>query len=352
MGLNDRKKSFIELGRFFDQTVNSYAENDRKQSGNEFLESFRMLIDRAAETNGWFTRDNVLSALKNWSSSLQADNLDKWLDKYDFNGISSKRKVGIVMAGNVPLVGFHDFLSVLLCGHKAIIKLSSEDKYFIPFISRYLCSLDPWFDAHIEFVDDKLLGFDAVIATGNDNTARYFEHYFGKFPNILRRNRNGVAVLTGNETKDDLERLGEDIFMYFGLGCRSVSKIFVPSGYNFDNLFNALYKYREIIKYKKYENNYDYNKAVYLMSLFDILENGFLMLKEDSGYGSPIATLFYEYYDSLEQLKLRLSADKEKIQCIVSGEKVANFVKFGHSQRPKLWNYADDMDTIEFLLNI
>jgi len=197
-----------------------------------------------------------------------------------------------------------------------------------------------------------LTNFDAVIATGSNNTTRYFEHYFGKYPNIIRNNRNSVAILTGNETQKELEKLGDDIFQYFGLGCRSVSKIFVPKDYNFDSLFNALYKFKDIINYKKYENNYDYNKAVYLMSLFKLQENGFIMLKEDKNYASPIATLFYEYYDSFDNLILKLELESEQIQCIVSNKNTSNFVKFGETQQPKLWDYADGIDTLNFLLTI
>lgn len=352
MDLNQRKNAFEQLGSLFESVVCSYNNTKISYPENPIVEGFKLLIDRAHESNGWFTKENVLFALSCWSESLQKENLDKWTAMYDLSSVRTSKKVGIIMAGNIPLVGFHDFLSVLLCGHMVVIKLSSNDRYFIPFISKYLASIDPWFASNIQFSNEKLPKIDAVIATGSNNTVRYFEHYFSKYANILRKNRNGVAILTGNETKEDLEQLGEDIFRYFGLGCRSVSKIFVPVGYDFDKLFNALYKYKDIINYKKYENNYDYNKAVYLMSLFELVENGFLMLKEDNNYGSPIATLFYEYYDSMDQLKKKLSADKDQIQCIVSNENVVDFVKFGHSQRPKLWNYADDIDTIEFLLNI
>jgi len=191
-----------------------------------------------------------------------------------------------------------------------------------------------------------------VIATGSNNTARYFDYYFGKYPHIIRQNRNSVAILTGKESSKDLELLGEDIFRYFGLGCRSVSKIFVPKNYDFDKLFKAIYPYKDIINYKKYQNNYDYNKAVYLMSQFKLIENGFLMLKEDRSYASPIASLFYEYYENSDQLTQKLTVEKEAIQCIVGNQAIENIVPFGETQKPQLWDYADGVDTLDFLQNL
>lgn len=254
------------------------------------------------------------------------------------------------MAGNIPLVGFHDLLAVLITGNKALIKLSGNDKILLPLVTDYLKHIEPQLENCIQFTEEKMVDFDAVIATGSNNTARYFEYYFGKKPNIIRKNRNSVAVLTGDETKAELNALGEDIFRYYGLGCRSVSKLFVPTDYNFDLFFQAIYEYRDIMNLAKYANNYDYNKAVYLMSEFKILDNGFLMLKKDSSYSSPIASLFYEHYADLTSLKKRLENDKEKIQCIVGSRVNSNEVKFGETQKPALSDYADGIDTVEFLL--
>jgi hypothetical protein len=219
----------------------------------------------------------------------------------------------------------------------------------LPLIAKYLEYAEPEFKGRIHFTEERMTGFDAVIATGSNNTARYFDYYFGKYPSIIRRNRNSVAVLTDQETEEDLKKLGEDIFRYFGLGCRSVSKLFVPRGYDFDKFFNAIYQYKEVIYYDKYVNNYDYNKAVYLMSQYQLLENGFLMLKEDQSYASPIATVFYEYYDDKDVLQRRLEADKELIQCVVGSSDQIKMVGFGETQNPQLWDYADDVDTLDFL---
>lgn len=353
MNLTQRIAAFTELGHFFSQFSTEKIENKIDTDNNElFFDAFKMQIDRAQEFNGWFTKDNVLKAVESWTKALTEENLIKWTSKYDFTQVENPKTVAVIMAGNIPLVGFHDFLCVLIAGHDIIVKQSSNDKHFLPLIAKFLEYTEEGFKGKIAFTEENLENYDAVIATGSNNTARYFEHYFGKFPNIIRKSRNSAAILTGNETHEELELLGDDIFQYFGLGCRSVSKLFVPEGYDFDPLFKALYKFKDIINYKKYENNYDYNKAVYLMSLFKIQENGFVMLKEDENYASPIATVFYEFYENLEDLKKRLKVDSEQLQCVVSNENVVDFVKFGQTQHPKLWNYADNVDTIEFLLNI
>lgn len=353
MNLEQRIKAFAKLGDFFKQfNTTKIEKNDDSEFNTLFFDAFETQINRAHEFNGWFNSPNVLKAFENWSEALTIENLKKWLSNYNFEETQTPKKIAIIMAGNIPLVGFHDFLSTLISGHSVIAKQSSNDKHFLPLIAKFLEHSNPYFKNKITFSEGKLLDFDAVIATGSNNTARYFEHYFGKYPNIIRKNRNSVAILTGNETKEELENLGNDIFQYFGLGCRSVSKIFLPKNYGFDLLFNALYKFNDIINYKKYENNYDYNKAVYLMSLFNLKDNGFLMLKEDTNYASPIATLFYEFYDSFSKLTERLEDEKENIQCIACNENVVNFVKFGQTQHPKLWDYADGVDTLDFLLNI
>ncbi len=353
MTLNNRIEAFVKLGTFLKQfNAEGIIKVEESELNNLFFDAFKMQINRAQEFNGWFSKENVFKAFESWSLALTEENIKKWVKNYNFPEVYSPKTIAIIMAGNIPLVGFHDFLCVLITGHNALIKQSSNDKHFLPLIAKFLEYSNPNFKGKITFTEQALSNFDAVIATGSNNTARYFDHYFGKYPSIIRQNRNSVAILTGNETNQELELLGEDIFQYFGLGCRSVSKIFVPKNYNFDLLFNALYKFNPIINYKKYENNYDYNKAVYIMSLFNVLENGFVMLKEDPSYASPIASIFYEYYDSIDELHKKLTLDKDKIQCIVSNENVVDFVKFGQTQHPKLWNYADNVDSIEFLLKL
>ncbi|AVM55023.1 acyl-CoA reductase [Capnocytophaga sp. oral taxon 864] len=315
-------------------------------------EQFNDIFDKAEQQNSWFTRANVIFAFKSWSEALSENNVQQWLSQYQLPQTTSPKKILIIMAGNLPLVGFHDLLCVLVAGHKAIVKLSSDDGVLLPYLIKQMKAFAPEWAEAVAFTDDKVTEYDAVIATGSDNTARYFEYYFGKKPHIIRKNRHSVAVLTGEETPEELQDLGKDIFLYYGLGCRSVSKLFVPQGYDFDLLFQAIYPYKDIIEEQKYANNYDYNKAVYLMSLYRLLENGFLLLKEDEHYGSPIATLFYEYYTNKEALKKKLATDREKIQCVVGHNFIDGEIPFGQTQTPKLWDYADGVNTLTFLLNL
>ena len=315
-------------------------------------EQFNDIFEEAEQQNSWFTRANVTFAFKSWSEALSENNVQQWLSQYQLPQTTSPKKILIIMAGNLPLVGLHDLLCVLVTGHKAIVKLSSNDCVLLPYlITQMKTFASEWTEA-VTFTDDKVTEYDAVIATGSNNTARYFEYYFGKKPHIIRKNRHSVAVLTGKETPEELFALGKDIFLYYGLGCRSISKLFVPKGYDFNLLFQAIYPYKDIIQEQKYANNYDYNKAVYLMSLFQLLENGFLLLKEDEHYGSPIATLFYEYYTDVASLKEKLTTDAEKIQCVVAHNFTTEEVAFGETQTPQLWDYADGVDTLNFLLKL
>lgn len=351
MTLEKRINAFVELGNFMRQFSRKKIKKNSEVLNNDmFFDAFTLQIKRAQEFNGWFTEDNILFAFEQWSKQLIKNKLENWISTYNLNNKAPKT-VAVIMAGNIPLVGFHDFLSVLLSGNKVLVKQSSNDKHFLPLIAKYLEYAASEFKGSIQFTEDKLTDFHAAIATGSNNTSRYFEYYFGKYPNIIRKNRNSIAVLTGNETKDELLGLAEDMLRYFGLGCRSVSKIYVPNNYDFDQLFKAIYPYSDIIHYKKYQNNYDYNKAVYLMSEFKLIENGFLMLKEDASYSSPIATVFYEFYEDLDHLKQRLHHDAEMIQCVVSNV-IENAVAFGKTQEPSLSDYADGVDTLTFLSNL
>ncbi|TDU39981.1 acyl-CoA reductase LuxC [Gelidibacter sediminis] len=352
MDLQQRINAFVKLGEFIGQfSREGFRKNDNVTTNALFFDGFKHQISLAHEHNAWFTKENIAFALEGWSNSLTNANLKKWLETYNLKDVSPKN-VAIIMAGNIPLVGFHDFLSVLISGHQVIVKQSSNDKHLLPYLAKYLEHVEPEFKGKIIFIEDKLSQFDAVIATGSNNTARYFEHYFKGKPSIIRKNRNSVAILTGKESEVDLKALSEDIFRYYGLGCRSVSKLFVPKNYNFDGFFKGLYEWHPIINQHKYANNYDYNKAVYLMSEYELLENGFFMIKEDKSYGSPIATIFYEYYDSLETLKTLLAENEENIQCVVSKGVTTDSIAFGQTQRPQLSDYADNVDTIAFLTKI
>ncbi|WP_149207945.1 acyl-CoA reductase [Flavobacterium johnsoniae] len=351
MTLETKKSVFVELGKFLSQFSEGASARKSDVLYNDiFFDDFEKLIHLSQSHNGWYTPEQVYFAIKSWADALTEENITKWISKYDFSANQKEKTVALILAGNIPLVGFHDFLSVLITGNKALVKTSSNDQHLLPFLAKYLIAVDENLKDKITFVEGKLENFDTVIATGSNNTARYFEYYFKDKPSIIRKNRNSAAVLNGKETKEDLEALGEDIFRYFGLGCRNVSKLFVPKDYSFENFFQAVFKYQDVIHYEKYANNYDYNKAVFLMSNFKLTDNGFLTLKEDSSYASPISSVFFEYYENLEDLKSRLKAEEEQIQCIVSNNLIENSVSFGQTQNPQLWDYADNVDTITFLL--
>tara|TARA_R110000850_G_scaffold277086_1_gene422525 strand:+ start:270002 stop:271060 length:1059 start_codon:yes stop_codon:yes gene_type:complete len=352
MTLTERKDAFVSLGKFLEQFVEEQpVKSDDIPLNDLFYDGMLHQLKLSEEHNAWFTRDNIRFALNSWSTALTEENLNAWLSRYDIPEREPK-KVAVIMAGNIPLVGFHDFLSVLISGHEVLVKQSSKDKQLLPYLAKYLEYTEPRLKGKITFTEEKLEGFDAIIATGSDNTARYFEYYFKNKPHIIRHNRNSVAVLTGDETREQLEALFHDIFRYYGLGCRNVSKLFVPEGYDFDAFFNAIYSWHSLVDKQKYANNYDYNKAVYLMSEFNILDNGFFMLKEDASYSSPIATAFYEVYKDAGALKTKLKNDASRIQCVVSSGFTENEIPFGESQNPQLWDYADNVDVVSFLLKI
>ena len=350
--IQNRITAFAKLGDFLGQySTDNIIKIDGIEHNEIFFDGFLHQIKIAQENNSWFTKDNILFSINSWSKALTKSNLNNFISHYSLSN-SATKKVAIIMAGNIPLVGFHDFLSVLISGHSVLVKQSSSDKHLLPFLAKYLEFVEEDFKGKITFTEEKLTDFDAIIATGSDNTARYFEYYFKNKPNIIRKSRNSVAVITGKETEEDFTKLSNDVFQYFGLGCRSVSKLYVPIGFNFDAFFTGMYAKKDFINNAKYANNYDYNKAVYLMSEFDLLENGFLMIKEDESYSSPIATVFYEYYESETELKVKLEKDKKNIQCIVAKGFIENEVAFGQTQHPKLTDYADGVNTLEFLSKI
>lgn len=333
-----RVKALAALGAELTKYKTPRGEGDKLEA----------MINLVHHYNGWFTEENVRNAITAWGESLTEEKLNQWLGKYNLPETNNSVKVGIVMAGNIPMVGFHDLLSILVTGNIAVVKFSSDDDRLIPLTLGRLFEIEPAFIEQVLVADGKLTDFDAIIATGSNNTSRYFEHYFGKYPNIIRKNRNSVAVLSGDETTEELVQLGKDIFRYFGLGCRNVSKVYVPNMYSFDGFFKALDVYTDIVNHKKYGNNYDYNKAIYLVNQDPYLDAGFLLMKEDKALASPVSTIHYEYYGNPDDLKSELDGKKEEIQCIV-GE---GYLPFGSAQEPELWDYADGVDTIEFLLQL
>jgi hypothetical protein len=362
--LNDRISAFAKAGSL----LSSYLERTLKtaeDNGASWQDRLQQRLELAERKNSWFTQETLDFSLLQWSKALTVENLQEWTKPYHLENITSKN-VALITAGNLPLVGFHDVLCVIISGHHAMIKNSSNDDVLTPLLLEIATSFCAELEESFSYVDGKLENYDAVIATGSNNTARYFEHYFGKKPHIIRKNRNSVAVLTGEETLEQMEALSNDVFLYFGLGCRSVSHLKVPKGYNFDLFFNGMFTKKELIKNEKYLNNYDYNKAVYLMSDFDLLDNEFLLIKEEtSSYSSPIASLGYSYYDQIEEVAKEFHQNADQLQCVVVEGDAAKeiskslgdlgapqLVSFGTTQTPRLHDYADGVDTFQFLLTL
>jgi hypothetical protein len=352
MNLHDRINAFSKLGNVLHRFILQHEQDlDQAQTADQYFSLLSNGIQKAYHHNNWFTEANVLYSIRSWAKLLNENSLNEWLNHYTIKEKPPK-SVAVIMAGNIPLVGFHDFLCVLITGHRILIKESSNDNVLLKTLCDILFKIEPRFEHLIRFTNEQLKNYDAVIATGSNNTARYFEYYFSKYPHVIRKNRNSVAVLRGNESLETLEALSDDIFRYYGLGCRNVSKLYVPEDYDFNLFFNAIYKWHPVIHEHKYANNYDYNKAVYLMSEYDILDNGFLVLKQDPQLSSPIASLNYEYYNNKEQLKAKITHLSEDIQCVVSEGFITSEIPFGETQSPGLSAYADDLDTVEFLLTI
>ena len=310
-------------------------------------------IRRAVAHNGWFTPETIGTAIENIVSGyLQRDALEAWAEHYQVPEAptSPRQTIGLIPAGNIPMVGFHDVLSIFIAGHRTLLKLSDRDKQLLPYCYHILADLEPRISAWIQFVD-RLEGFDAVIATGSDNTARYFKTYFGKYPHIIRRNRTSVAILTGSETQQELEQLGQDIFQYFGLGCRNVSKVYVPESYDLDTLMRVLHEFKHLNTHTKYKNNFDYNITLSILNKEEYRSNGAIILKENPSLHSRIAELHYERYRDLKHLHALLDAHRDDLQCIV-GTAPAATVPFGGAQQPALTDYADGVDTMAFLVGI
>ncbi|MGV3639687.1 MAG: acyl-CoA reductase [Adhaeribacter sp.] len=314
-------------------------------------EQIRELAARAGQGNAWFDEANVAKAFNGIEQLLDPENLQDWVYGYQLEEVPS-RKVGVVMAGNIPMVGFHDMLSVLLAGHELYAKLSSEDTFLMQYLAGELVRLAPEFGNKIHFVE-RLKDVDAVIATGSDNTARYFEYYFGKKPHIIRRNRSSLGILTGQETTADLQALGHDIFQFYGLGCRNVSKLFVPKEYDFIPFFEALEPLKNLAQHHKYFNNFDYNKSILLVNKRHHFDNGFLLVTESEQLVSPISVLHYQTYRDAQELQQLVEEVADKTQCLVSAEGwYKNSTAFGQAQCPDVWDYADGVDTLNFLSRI
>ncbi len=332
MKLIERKKAFIILGK--------HLKN---------LTLDEIFLEKVFFKNRWFIKKFVKSSLKNIANILNEENINKFLEPYihmEKNKIS--KTAALVLAGNIPMVGFHDLFTVLISGNKVNLKLSSKDDILIKKVIDILIEIQPGFKNYIKIENSHLKNFDGIIATGSNNTARYFESYFRKYKNIIRKNRISFAILNGMESAEEIQNLGKDIFTYFGLGCRNVSKIFIPRNFNFSFLLENFKNFEFVKNHNKYKNNYDYNKAIFLLNNISHFDNGFVLLKEDKSFFSPISTIFYEFYDNLEKLEFNLQFKKEAIQCVVGSSLKLKNVNFGETQKPNLWDFADNIDTLEW----
>lgn len=313
-------------------------------------------IEKACRQNPWFTHNNVAYALNAIATEfLDEAKLKTFLQEYPDElakqAKNAPKKVGIIMAGNLPLVGFHDFLCVYLSGHHAAIKLSSKDDVLLPAVLNLLSNLDANLSQTISF-PDKLTDINAIIATGSNNTARYFEYYFGKYPHIIRQSRVSAAIITGHETTEELKALGDDVFRYFGMGCRNVAKLFVPKNYDLTRILTAWDDWQFVENHNKYKNNYDYYCAMMLLNREPHLANSFVALVERPELAAPTGLVYYEYYDTTDTLTNRLIDVHEQLQCVVGNPQRSGLcVPFGHTQLPALNDYADKIDTMQFLLS-
>lgn len=336
MNLTERIKAFHSLGN----KIESLSSEERTK-----------IHDQAKNLNPWFVAESIDLSLAGVAHFLNEKNLTNWVQSYNLSDEKNK-KVGVAMAGNIPLVGFHDYLCVLISGNELVIKLSSQDAYLLPMINSWLVEIEPRFARKVHF-EERLKNTDAIIATGSDNTARYFEYYFRNIPHIIRKNRSSIAILMGEEDTAHLTEFGKDVFSYFGLGCRNISKVFVPEGYVFNKLFESWESHKEIIHHHKYANNYDYQKSILLVNKVAHLDNGFLLLTQNDQLVSPISVLYFETYTTQSDLKRKIKIQQDKIQCIVSANGwFADSVPFGKAQFPELMDYADGIDTLQFLSEI
>ncbi len=343
MEIKQRIHAFFLLGKKLRELIAELEANPNCELAKTMIQ---------AETqNQWFTAEHVKYALSSVSSMLDEKKLIEFGQKYllDSDHINPKT-VAIIMAGNIPLVGFQDFVHVLLSGNKALCKLSSDDAVLLPFVAQLLIEANPEFEKYIEFATGKIEGFDAVIATGSNNTSRYFEYYFSKYPHIIRKNRNSVAVLSGNETAEQLERLADDVFLYFGFGCRNVSALVVPEDYDFEMLIHVFQKYSHFGNHHKYMNNYDYYRAIFMVNSTPFIDGGFFMLMNSDTIHSFPGIIHYHVYKDISEVRDLVNDRREDIQCIVGdSSEIENVIPFGSAQQPLLDDFADGVNTMNFL---
>ena len=325
------------IKEFIEKNPANFTEDD---------ERFSSILRKSENENSWFTIENQKISLNQWADLLTEKNIKNWLAEYQI--ARAPKKVGLILAGNIPLVGFHDVISVILSQHIPVIKLSSKDKTMLPFL------LSKWNEFSADNIQyefaERLKDFDAVIATGSNNTARYLEYYFKDSLSIIRKNRTSVAILKGDETVEELQLLAEDIFRYFGLGCRNVTRLFIPNDFLIDKIFESFLNFKDVINHHKYANNYEYNRAIYLLNAEKFWDNNFVMLKEDEALFSPLSVLNFSRYENIEEVHTFINENEKEIQAIVAKPELGfDSIGFGEAQNPGLDTYADKVDTMKFL---
>lgn len=356
MNFQKRSNALIRLGEVLD-TIAGDVQHGRTDRGyqNAMHIDFTRAISMAPQKNPWFTMENILYAMDANARMLSPEKVHSWTAYYDADKITREhmRNVGVISAGNIPFVGLHDVLCTLMSGHRLILRPSGNDAGLHQAILDLLVRIEPDLKSRIEIHESRLTGFDAVIATGSNNTLRYFDHYFRDYPHVFRKNRSGAAILKGDETDDDLKDLADDVFRYYGLGCRNVSFLLLPGGFDTDRLFGNFLGWSRVQENHKYVNNYQYYRTLYLLNREKFLDNGFVMLKEDEHVHSPLSVLHYGYYQDIPSVQAFLGNNAWEIQCVVSHmDGIPERVPFGRSQYPELWDYADGIDTMDFLLNL
>ena len=343
----------LQTTYMFQKNIQPFQQLGRLLADPQWVaDTFGEAIERQFRENSWFTPEFCRHALLSIGRMLAPEALEAYHARYKDIAPSEdpRRTVAVISAGNIPVAAFHDFFCVLASGNDYQGKLSEHDRRLLPVLADELIRIEPTFAKRISFVE-KVSDFDAIIATGSDNSARYFEYYFKDYPHILRKNRNSVAVLTGKESEDDLRALADDIYLYFGLGCRSVSKLFVPKGYDFVPFLHILTQESQpVAQHHQFNNNLEYQKAVHLMNQIPYMDAGTFLLVENQNYASPIGMIYYEYYEDIDLVSQRLTEDAELLQYIASRDpRIARAEPFGHAQSPTLTDYPDGIDTLQFL---
>ncbi len=349
MTTEQRIQAFVALGL----EIRQLLEDPESQALNVRQQQLKKLAANLYLSNAWFSPDQVELALQGLVRLLDEDALRGWLESYKSSlDKPSAATIGVVMAGNLPAVGFHDFLCVLLSGRKITAKLSSDDRLLLPALAAMLVAIEPGFANDIHFSDGKLLPFEAIIATGSNNSSRYFEYYFAQYPRIIRRSRTSVAILNGLETEADLALLANDVFSFYGMGCRSVTHVFLPEGFSPIRFLEQCGQWSHLQHHSKFFHNYEYHRAGFLINQIAHFDNGFLILKEDAAWQSPVAVLHYSMYTNYEDVKSEILQRREEVQVVamLKPDKDLQAVPFGTTQMPGPADYADGVDTLQFIL--